>query len=182
LEIDNGDNNQAVIAWGKKYGVKYPAVSGSGGGGNTVCSNFGITGYPSVRLIAPDKSIKLSANFPNGVAAKLTSLGIQKHVCNTTEIIPNLPDALKPDNGMKQLVIRSVNVASITATIPAPGEYRINVCSTNGRVVYTYKQNFLEKGDKTIPWSATNLTKGVYLIEVTCSTQRDCARFIDQNK
>lgn len=178
LEIDKGDNKQAVISWGKTYGVKYPAVSGTDGGGNTVCSNFGITGFPSVRLIAPDKSIVLSAYFPTGVDAKLKSLGIQKHVCNSTEIIPNLPDALKPDNGMKQLVIRSVNAKSIMARIPEPGEFSIKICSANGRVIHSFKRNFLEKGDKAIRWSTKNLMKGVYLIEIKYATQKDRVKFL----
>jgi hypothetical protein len=178
LEIDKGDNNQAVIAWGKKYGVKYPAVSGSDGGGNTVCSNFGVGSFPSVRIIAPDKSIALSANFPDGVNAKLQSLGIEKHVCNITEIIPDLPDALKPYNAIKQLAIQKVNTSSILARIPLPGEYSITICSANGRVINSFKCNFSEKGNKTISWSTANMSKGLFIIEVKCATQKDRVKFL----
>ncbi len=57
LGIDNGDSDAQVIAFDESYGSTYPSVSGIEGGGTAVCSAYGISLYPCVILIAPDRQI-----------------------------------------------------------------------------------------------------------------------------
>jgi thiol-disulfide isomerase/thioredoxin len=57
LAIDNGDTDAECIAFDETYGVEYPTISGVEGGGNAICSAYGIGAYPTIVLIAPDHSI-----------------------------------------------------------------------------------------------------------------------------
>ena len=57
LGIDYGDTDAEVIQFEQTFGVIYPSSSGEEGGGTPVCTAYGITAYPTVILIAPDRSI-----------------------------------------------------------------------------------------------------------------------------
>ncbi|MBE9483816.1 MAG: redoxin domain-containing protein [Bacteroidetes bacterium] len=52
-----GDDNNGVAYFDSVYGLTFPSVSGSQGGGNTVHNNFLVQSVPTVILIAPDREI-----------------------------------------------------------------------------------------------------------------------------
>lgn len=51
IAIDYQDTNAEVIAYDAQYGIQYPSVSGTQGGGNSVVSQYGVTGFPTFYLI-----------------------------------------------------------------------------------------------------------------------------------
>lgn len=51
LAIDYNDTNAEVEAYDAQYGIKYPSISGTQGGGNGIVSQYGITGFPTFYLI-----------------------------------------------------------------------------------------------------------------------------------
>lgn len=57
LGINWGSDNEAVEAFDLLWGASYPSISGLQGGGNAVVDLFQVLSYPSVILIAPDRSI-----------------------------------------------------------------------------------------------------------------------------
>lgn len=57
IAMDQGDTDAQCIAFDEQFGVEYPTVSGNEGGGNAVCTAYGITAYPTVILIAPNHNI-----------------------------------------------------------------------------------------------------------------------------
>ena len=52
----SGDNN-LIIQWDSTYGITYPTISGSDGGGVGVHLDYEILSFPTIVLIAPDKNI-----------------------------------------------------------------------------------------------------------------------------
>jgi thiol-disulfide isomerase/thioredoxin len=64
IAMDYGDTDAQCIAFDQQFGVEYPTVSGLEGGGNAVCSSYGITAYPTVILIAPNHTIIEQDIFP----------------------------------------------------------------------------------------------------------------------
>lgn len=68
LGIDLGDNDTEVLAFDNTYGVHYPCISGDAGGSN-ICSTYGISAYPTIILIAPDKSIVVQDMWPSALAS-----------------------------------------------------------------------------------------------------------------
>lgn len=56
LSIDYNDPDAAVIAYEQQYNIEFPSIGGLTGG-NGIVSDYGIFGFPTFYLIAPDKKI-----------------------------------------------------------------------------------------------------------------------------
>ena len=84
MEISDRDSDAACQTWCQNYGVKYPTISGAAGG-NVICNQYGIPGFPTVILIAPDRSIVIHDLYPipntQTVITALESHGVQQHSC-----------------------------------------------------------------------------------------------------
>lgn len=57
LGMNWGSDNQAVRVFDSIWGAEYPSVSGLQGGGNNVVDAYQVLSYPTVILIAPDRTI-----------------------------------------------------------------------------------------------------------------------------
>ena len=57
MGINWGSDNTGVMLFDSLWGAHYPAVSGLQGGGNNVVESYQVQSYPTVILIAPDRSI-----------------------------------------------------------------------------------------------------------------------------
>ncbi len=55
--INYNDDNQSVIFFDSIFGLTYPSVSGTQGGGNLVFESFQVQSWPTVVVIMPDRSI-----------------------------------------------------------------------------------------------------------------------------
>ncbi len=84
IEIATGDSDQNCINWVNNYGIEYPTISGTGGG-TSICSQYGIQQYPTVILIAPDRSIVIQDLWPISNAQTIITAmeqhGLQQHDC-----------------------------------------------------------------------------------------------------
>ena len=85
MEISVSDANPACQNWAANYGVEYPTIATTGGG-NGICNQYGIGQYPTIILIAPDRSIVIQDLWPinnaQTVINALGNYGIQQHDCN----------------------------------------------------------------------------------------------------
>ena len=102
IEVSVSDGDAACQNWAANYGVEYPTIS-TAGGGNTICSTYGISQYPTVILIAPDHSIVIQDLWPIGsaqaVISALTPYGIEQHDC--TAPITNPEVAITIDQALE---------------------------------------------------------------------------------
>tara|TARA_B110000467_G_C18312760_1_gene479300 strand:+ start:298 stop:984 length:687 start_codon:yes stop_codon:yes gene_type:complete len=87
LSIDDGDSDALVLQYENDYGGLLPTASGNDGGGNAVNSAYGINAFPTVILIAPDRTILNNDIFPvtanNLTTALTTNAGINTAACDT---------------------------------------------------------------------------------------------------
>ena len=86
MEISVSDGDPACQTWAANYGVEYPTIS-TAGGGNTICNSmYQIGQYPTVILIAPDRSIVINDLWPinnaQTIINALAPYGIEQHDCN----------------------------------------------------------------------------------------------------
>ena len=85
MEISDRDSDAVCQTWCQNYGVEYPTISGTAGG-NTICDQYQLGGFPTIILIAPDHSIVLHDLWPissaQTVIDALTPFGIEEHDCN----------------------------------------------------------------------------------------------------
>ena len=87
LSIDNGDTDAQVLQYENQFGGLFPSVSGIDGGGNLVVSNYGIGAYPTVILIAPDRSIVEQDIYPvSNITTALPAAGLNMSACTATGI------------------------------------------------------------------------------------------------
>ena len=84
LEVDDGDSEQECIDWIHLHDVEYPTISGDAGG-TVICSQYLINSFPTVILIAPDRSIVIRDLWPPDnlqvVVNALETYGIEQHEC-----------------------------------------------------------------------------------------------------
>ncbi|MFN0176716.1 MAG: redoxin domain-containing protein [Saprospiraceae bacterium] len=57
MSIDYNDTNAEVLAYDQQYNILFPSVSGLGGGGNGVVSQYNIQGFPTLYVIDSTKKI-----------------------------------------------------------------------------------------------------------------------------
>ncbi|MCQ2319026.1 MAG: T9SS type A sorting domain-containing protein [Bacteroidales bacterium] len=86
MEISPSDNDTQCQNWCNQYGVEYPTIGTSSGGGS-ICNTYGIPAYPTVILIKPDRSIVINDLWPISNAQTITSAlapyGIEEHDCTS---------------------------------------------------------------------------------------------------
>lgn len=89
IEVSTSDGDAACQNWVANYGVEYPTIS-TAGGGHDICTMYSISYYPTVILIAPDRSIVIQDLWPIDdaptVISALENHGIQQHDCNPAPI------------------------------------------------------------------------------------------------
>ena len=57
MGISKGDDNSMVARFDSIFGITYPSISGSQGGGNAIHTSYNILGTPTVIVITPDRVI-----------------------------------------------------------------------------------------------------------------------------
>ena len=107
FSMDLGDTDAEVVAYENLHSGQHPSVSGTDGGGDAVCSAYGISYYPTVVLIAPNGDIVeqdiwqpsvaniTSTLVGHGVAEKSCATGIEDLETAFTglaEVYPNPAD------------------------------------------------------------------------------------------
>ena len=82
LSIDNGDTDAQVLQYENDHGSLMPSVSGIDGGGNSVTSSYGISAYPTVVLIAPNRTIIEQDIWPvSNITTALPNAGLNTTPC-----------------------------------------------------------------------------------------------------
>ena len=93
MEISDRDNDAACQTWCQTYGIEYPTI-GSTGGGNTITSQYGISAWPTVILITPDRHIVINDLWPisnsQTIVNELAPYGIQEHDCDAPVADPQV--------------------------------------------------------------------------------------------
>jgi peroxiredoxin len=93
IEISDRDSDAACLNWVNNYGVEYPTISGAAGGSG-ISNTYQIGAFPTVILIAPDRSIVINDLWPiNNAQSVITALeqhGLQQHDCNGATYDPQV--------------------------------------------------------------------------------------------
>lgn len=152
LGINWGSDNQSVLQFDEQWGAIYPSVSGLHGGGNGVVDLFEVLSYPSVIIIAPDRSILNNYIWPPDEptlnAAVLAAGGIPLICTVDTEQIPI------PENQSLIATKLSNGIIGITCHEQIQPGMELYVYSADGRMVYS---DLLESNVTNIP-----LKTGIY--------------------
>ncbi len=118
IEVTYDDNAAAATNWCNHYGVEYPTISRENGG-LTIDSQYGIGAYPTVILIAPDRSFAISDLWPissaQTIVNALAPYGIQEHDCATGIADPTAQESKAyPNPADEFILLEDQNASSCT--------------------------------------------------------------------
>jgi hypothetical protein len=166
--MDTGDDDAQCIAFDEEFGVEYPTISGVEGGGNAVCDVYGIGAYPTVILIAPDRTIVEQDIWPIATAQTIIDVleghGLEAHEC-------------PPPIGIEEPTVSLVNISSVYPN-PASTNARIEVMSetTSNAQFEVYNSIgilamdtwnvYLKEGINNFEFSVADLPAGTYFIRL----------------
>lgn len=139
LGINYGADNIDLIQFNSQFGSIYPSASGLSGGGNQVVQAFEVISFPSIVLIAPDRTILNNQMWPSSLDELNNTIveagGIPLLCSVDTEQIP------APE---KQLITATPNSSGgvmISYHDALTGGMDLLVYSADGRMVYNQYLN-----------------------------------------
>ncbi|MFN8713759.1 MAG: redoxin family protein [Bacteroidota bacterium] len=160
IAVDNGDDNSEVIQFENQYlggAPGYPVISGTQGGGDAVCSAYGIAAFPTYILIAPNGNIVEQDMWPIASAADFTAFftanNIQQQACVTS--------------------VQETGTASFFEMFPNPASDKLFVKSDEQLVSYAIRDisgrtvmngTFHTNADRSV--AVAELPAGTYFLEV----------------
>lgn len=151
MEISYKDSDATCQNWIADHGIEYPTIGNAGGGGD-ITNQYGISSWPTVILIAPDRSIVIHDLYPipntQTIITALEAQGIQQHICNYTieETTTNL--ALSPNPANDFVTLKGENLGMIS------------IYNTLGQKL----NEFFTEGDE-LNINTTNYENGIYFIK-----------------
>ncbi len=157
LAIDNGNNNAQCEAFDEQFGVHYPTISGTEGGGNAVCAAYSIGAYPTIILIAPNHEIVVQDIWPISTAQTIINIlethGLTEQDCDIAvdetavvkfDVFPN------PSHGIFNITNHQTDA------------YDIKVYDISGKMVF---ESCMDENQKQI--DLTGLQKGMYILHLS---------------
>ena len=171
LGIGGNNNSDADILFAiDDMGVEFPCCSVDGGGGE-VTSDYGVTGWPSLRVIAPDKTIIFSDYHPNNqLDGVISSGGVQPNDCNPVKI--GEENSFFKSNSTPGISIGSITTRRISVFVPAAGFYTLGIYSADGKMQKKIMRRNLSKGNNKIVWNGCRLARGLYFVELYIGKQK----------
>ena len=158
IEISDRNNDSQCQTWVDNYGVDYPTI-GSTGGGGTISDQYGIGSFPTIILIAPDHSIVIQDLWPinnaQTVINALVAKGLEQHDCNDNVAENNHTVMLYPNPANDLITLKGENLGIVS------------IYNTLGQKMDEFKAD----GDE-LNIAAAKYQNGVYFIKTNEKTMR----------
>lgn len=157
MEVSPSDNDAALQQWATRYGIEYPTI-GTSSNGSAICNSYGISAYPTVILIAPDRTILEQDIYPIGSASVITNLangyGIQSQACET-----GIHEMEVPETGFVMYPNPVEDILTIAGNLQ-----EVAIYNAVGQKVWAQQVNGEEVVVPTSQWE-----NGVYFVRVNGS-------------
>lgn len=161
----SGDNN-LIVQWDSTYGITYPTISGSQGGGADVHIDYGVLSVPTIVLIAPDKNIVGQLFLPDYTPATdvIDSMLMDHGLIpvftgeNESNLSQNSNIIVYP-NPIKDRTTLKLDVAKNS-------KLEIELINMLGRTVYQKTETPFQEGNYSMKLAFENITKGIYILNV----------------
>lgn len=164
--ISDRDSNAAIEGYENQFGLDYPAAGSEGGGAEVVdlySSNFNFTGFPTIAIVCPDRSINWDI-WPYSTGAPEWRDAIE--ACGVTD----QPTSTKEANALVADLVVRPNVVRSTAMIDYQllegGSVRIELVNTLGQTVAVPFAGTRAPGAHQQQLIAEELEAGTYFIKV----------------
>lgn len=167
LSIDKGDNNQQVQAFGQTYGIHCPKISGVEGGGTAINNTYGITAFPTVIMIAPNKNIIEQDIWPIADAAYLIGV-ISDHGGIPMACSSNINENQSVDNINSIYLYPNPNLGHFTLKLNVSEKsiIKLSINDLSGKKVLDFSGEYYLTGNNEISINVENLEKGYYFLNI----------------
>ncbi len=142
-----------------------PVISGLDGGGSEVVDAYGPAAFPTIILIAPDRTILEQDIWPydnSNVDVMLEGYGLEKQECGIVGV-----EELSQINAVQLSPNPVHEVAMLNVELAETADLDIEIFNITGQTVY---QNFVGQktvGNHQLELPTTNLATGTYLIKIS---------------
>jgi thiol-disulfide isomerase/thioredoxin len=167
LSIDRGDDNTQVSQFDDTYGIHCPSISGVEGGGTAINTTYGISAFPTVILIAPDKTIIEQDIWPIADAAYL--IGV---ITGRGGIPATCSSGLNESNKSEQSSLLKIypnpatNITSLTLNLHKKSSIKVQIFNVLGEKVMDLPISILERGSHSIQLPLNQLNNGSYFVQI----------------
>lgn len=162
LGISWGASNTMVHDFDSTYGLTYPSVSGSQGNGNSVITDYNILSYPTVIVIAPDRSIKNQFVYPpdfQTLDSTITAImGISTAVAPSIESIKS---GIFPNP--------ATTAVTLTQSLTKSASIEIRITSLLGETKIATRPAWAQAGRFQQKINVENLSSGIYFVKVSAN-------------
>lgn len=159
IAIDYQDTNAEVQAYDQQYGIQYPSVSGTQGGGNAVVSQYVITGFPTFLLIDSTHKIIDQIEPPTLIVFdfRFDMHGIEPAVCLTSTAAPVATQSLVLYPNPVQTDQVTLDLRGISGN-----RVKISVLDLAGRTMHTEVAHELKDGLHQL--NLSSIPGGIYWV------------------
>jgi len=165
-----GASIQNLFDFMAEYGLTYPMVSGSQGGGNQLLTDYQIVSYPSIILIKPDRAIsgELYIPYHPPTAAKIDSI-LQAAGAIFTGLKPERDDS-------RSVPVASPNPATdfvnLSFSLEKQAAILLEIKDLQGRSILKHHAGVFPSGPSTYILQLPNLKTGIYALQITTENQK----------
>ncbi len=160
MGINWGDDNDGVHEFDSIFGLTYPSVSGTQGGGDDVFEDYEVLSYPTVIVITPDHQIVEQYIWPptaeNIISAVIAAGGMYVGVEDQVQVIENLvvyPNPVVQKAFLNFSISYNVNV-----------EYEI--VDVLGNNLFSSEKQFFTVGSNVVELPVSGLINGLYFVRL----------------
>lgn len=159
MGINWGNDNHGVYEFDSIFGLTYPTISGTQGGGNIAFNDYQIQAYPTVIVIKPDHEISnqfiWEPSTENINEAVLAAGGLLASGIEISEKRNNLMIFPNPAN-----ISTTINLS-----LNYPDNIYLDVVNSNGQIVFQ-KVEHLNSGSNSINLNVSEYKSGIYLVRM----------------
>ena len=178
----SGDDDVKVIGFEEQHGTTWPAVSADGGGPEAQApytdGSYGpFYGYPTLVIIAPDRSVQFDAwvngNFPATIDLLdewISNTGVSKPIVSIDELDNVQSFSIAPNP--------VANEANLNISLTEDAESKIAIFNNLGQQVSTVFEGKLNAGNQIIKMPTEELTSGTFFIKVTMNNKTSMQQFV----
>ncbi len=161
MGINWGNDNTGVHEFDSIFGLTYPTVSGSQGGGNLVYGDYNIMSYPTVIVITPDHQIvEQYVWVPD-------EDNITEAVVNAGGVIVGVDDPLSERNEVRLFPQPASDVLHISLSDQNTGWVTFELIQLTGKSLLKQTHAGIFDGTRTFQMDVSARPAGIYLLKIT---------------
>jgi hypothetical protein len=163
IGIDKGNTTENIIYFDSVYGITYPNISGTNGGGNQVHFDFEVEATPTVIVIAPNREILVHQIFPpdyESLVDSLLAVNASPLPCLTSVGVMKKEDVL----GIGPNPVH--DVANLNLFFHDGKTVEVKIFNLTGQQVYCIDKSYYTPGSHLIKADLTTEPEGLYFVQL----------------